>query len=465
MSATDITPAQQQFAAALEGKVNSMLQLDGTFDFMSVPQGFFCFTQLPPNNYTNANAIGVMDTACITGSNGVLTLGADLISAQYARVLGATQFVISHNDQAVINQQMSAYATQVSAVISNWESEVGPITPAQMASAVPPTKLGYIEHQVQAQWKGDISTIPSSMALFAGAYQAYQNDAKAMNALMVRAAQAQTELAAALTATQNPSAANGGLQTGDSSWVAAYEGFSQANISNGLATAGNTIALSLELSNFSSETVSLGVSGNASLLVPILDILDFSLKGSASYGLNKYVESDTTVSVSIEYAGVTPVACAPAPLDPSWTTGWFDGQLLAEVVANAGAAPGSVTGFQLQGSEIDPTTFFGPGHAFGRIKTFVISQQPTVSMTFTGGDVASLETDLKAGVSASLNILGLFSIGGASANYEVKDVTSSSEAGTVTATFGAPTQVGSLVPATATAFVLGGVASYPPVAP
>jgi len=105
---------------------------------------------------------------------------------------------------------------------------------------------------------------------------------------------------------------------------------------------------------------------------------------------------------------------------------------------------------------------FGPGKAFSRLKTFVISQQPTMVLTFTGTDVSKVTSDFKVGASIKLDLFGLFTLGQASGSYAVQDVRENTKDGSVTVTFGPPKVSGTIPLQQQVAYVMGGVASYPP---
>jgi len=156
---------------------------------------------------------------------------------------------------------------------------------------------------------------------------------------------------------------------------------------------------------------------------------------------------------------VTIVAATPSRLTADNKTGWYANDILEEVATKTGQ---DATGYKLQGSEYDVGELFGPGMAFSRLKTFVISQQPTIAMTFTGTEISRVTSDFKVGASIKLKLFGLFTLGEAEGSYSVHNVQSDSKTGTVTVTF-APPQVSGTTPLEKqVAYVLGGVASYPP---
>lgn len=458
------TAAQQAFATALENKVNTTFssRLDGTFSMVGYPAGFHWGIQFGPNNFYNPAALNDIDLQLTLASNDQLTLNGSNFSTLYMQVMKNVTYVISDADNAVITQQSQAASAQISSVISEWEASFGTISSAQMATAVPPTKLGYIEGQVQALWGGDISKIPSSLASFENAYQSYQLTATQMNTIMQASAAANTRLRIAQANTQIPTAANGGLQTGATSFYVGYTGMpAQTVINSGLQSgSANQVSVGLSLSDFSGSSSNLSVNGSAQGAFDVADIFTVSVSGSTSYDLSRYTTSSSTVEMTVTYPGVTIIGVAPLNLNGAGQLGWYDNRILQEAVNNMGQGT-KVTGYQIQGSEF-AASFFGPGGGFSRLKTYVISQLPTTSITFTNADTSLVKSDFQENSSVSVDLFGFIPIGGASQSYTVQSVTSSQSAGTVTVTLGPPVQQGTVPSNEATAFVLGGVASYPP---
>jgi hypothetical protein len=462
-AADDITTAQQAFVQAVQNKVNSAFSslLDGTFAMVNYPAGFNWAIQYGPNNYYNQSSLAEVDLQVITASNGILTLGADPFSSVYDEVLHTISYVISDADQQKINTAAQNSASQISSVINSWEANFTAISSAEQQGAVPPTKLGYIFQQVAKNWGTDPRNIPNSLVDFRTAFQAYQVAAGSAYPIQSAQALATTALQAAMANTENPSAANGGLQTGLSSFYVGYTGFPAQNmINSGLQAASNQVTISIALSDFSASSSQLSVEGGAGIGVSIGDIFGIRINGSASYDLSKYASSSTAMDMSVTYPGITFIASAPLPLNIGGTQGWYSNLILEEAVNNMGKGT-AVTGYQIQGSEFSPSDF-RPGGKLSRLKTFVISQLPTITLTFQDANSAAIAQDFQEQASVDVSLLGIFDIGSGSQSYQVHNVNTSSSDGSVSVTLAPPTVIGTTPAQQATAFVLGGVPSYPP---
>ncbi len=458
---------QQAFASALQKKLTDVFssQLDGTFSPMNVSNGFYWGIQFGPNNYYNSKSLNQMELQAVNGSNGIMTIdGANFITT-YNGILNNIIYGFSDADQAKLDQEAKNTASQMQAVISSWENDNGaPITQSDITDSKchPATKLGYIFQQVQDNWNGDINKIPSLYNSFRVAYQNYKVAAQISFQLYSASAAAMSKLSAARANSLNPSATNGGLQTAANSYSAAIGPFPTQNKINGdLQTLSNKAEISLSLSKFSSKSTSLSVSGGAAISIPILDFLSLDLGGSASYSLDTFTSSSSTVEMTITYEGITfvGVPVTDGNLSTNNTTGWYDNHILMQAVGNTDQKQ---TGYSLQGSEYPVNQYFGAGKEFSRIKTWVISQQPKISMKFCNADTNAVTSKFKEHSEASVKLFGIFGIGSVSQDYSVSKVDTDTSTGCVTVEMGPSKVIGTTPANDSSAYVIGGVASYPP---
>ena len=458
-------PPQKAFMNALEHKVNLAFssRLDGPFQAANYPAGFFWGVQFGPHNYYNQSFLQQVDLRVEVGSDGLLTLADTQFSELYYRILDNVAFQFSPSDRRILERWEATAKPQIQELINAWERSIGTITPADIkeSNAFPPTKLGYIEFNVQTRWQGDLEGIRQMLPEFTSAYQYYQIAFKEVAQLMATSAKAIQRINAARANTLKPSASNGGLQTGTSSFHLAYGPFpTQSSIIGGLLTESDEVTINVRLDNFGSRSTHVSVEGSVAVSTPILDVMSFGIGDSASFDLSRYTLPSTTLDMTIVYPGVTVVA-APyqrSNLSTDNTVGWFDNQILAEAVA--GKTSGR-TGYVLQGKQFPIDEYFGVGKKFARIKTFVISRQPTFKMKFCGAETSQITSDFKELSSASLSFLG-FPVGSVPESYEVKKVDDKSVADCVTVEMGPSKVVGGPPSSDGVAYIMGGVPSYPP---
>ena len=462
-----IIEGQKEFAKSLNNTLEETFssQLDGTFNTMNIPNGFYWGVQFGPNNYYNEKSLQQMNLQPITGSNDILTVGGSNFITMYNGILNNIVYVFSEADQKQMATEEINASSQIQAVINSWEIGTGaPITQEEITSSgcFPITKLGYIDYQVQKRWDGDINNIPSSLNSFKVAYQTYQVAAQVVFRLQSASASAILRLQAARENSLNPSETNGGLQTAASSFQAPFGPFPTQNKINGdLQTLSNMAKIEMSLSSFSSKSTSLSVSGSAGISIPVFDFFTVNLGGSSSYDLDTFTSSSSTVEISITYEGVTFVGAplTAANLTTNNKKGWYDNQIIDQAISNTDKTQ---TGYSLTGSTYEVDKYFGEGKIFSRVKTWVISQQPKISMKFCNAKTDVIISHFKENMSASVKLFGIFGIGGASQSYEVSKVDTSSSSGCVTVEMGPSKIIGTTPANDTTAYVVGGVPSYPP---
>jgi hypothetical protein len=464
-----ISDWQKEFAKLLNEKIGESFsrQLDGKFNTMNVPKGFYWGIQFGPNNYYNEKSLQQMNLQPITGSNDILTVGGNDFITMYNGILNNIVYAFSEADQEQMAKGESNASSQIQAVINSWENGTGASISTEdikEADCFPATKLGYIDYQVQKRWDGDINKIPSSLNSLKVAYQTYQVAAQDVFRLQSASAAAILRLQAARANSLNPSATNGGLQTAASSFNAPFGPFPIQNKINGdLQTLSNTAEIEMSLSNFSSETTSVqvSVSGGVGILIPVLNFLSIDFGGSSSYSLDTFTSSSSTIKINIIYEGVTFVGAplTAANLTTNNKEGWYDNQIIQQAIANTDK---SKTGYSLIGSTYPVDKYFGEGKIFSRVKTWVISQQPKITMKFHNANTEVIKSHFKVNASASVNLFGIFEVGSVSQSYEVAKVDSSTSSEDVTVEMGPSKIIGTTPANDATAYVVGGVPSYPP---
>ncbi len=459
LGASAISPGQQAFIDSIQSKASQCLatQLDGAFSMVIYPSGFNYGITYGNSVYYNRATLQDIDTLLSAASNGQLDLTGQGFSSLYAQVMQGVTFSFSQQDTATMNKQDTAASAQIASIVTEFSNAGGTYTnPLPLGG-----KLQYIFNQLIKTYVS-LDKLPDGLNALRNAIASYKALAADSYALHNRFYAANARIAAALANTVTPTASNGGQQVDATSY---YVGFTPNKLPTvnqligGLNTAGNAVSVQISLSSFSSTTSKLSIAGGTSFDVPIADILDISVNGSASYDLSRYASSSSSVTMDINYPGVTLFASTPSVLSPDNSTGWYANDILHEVAAKTGQ---DATGYVLQGHEYDVNELFGSGKAFSRLKTFVISEQPTISLTFTGADAHKITSDLQVNASVKATLLGMFTLGSASGSYSVQKVDSDEASGSVKVTFGPPQASGTIPLQQQVAYVLGGVVSYPP---
>ncbi|MES2757704.1 MAG: hypothetical protein V4693_10050 [Pseudomonadota bacterium] len=458
--ASTVSPGQQTFISNLEKQVADKLssQLDGTYHTVIYPPGFNYGITYGGNGYYNRATLEDIDSLLGATSDGQMDLNGSYFSTLYAKLMGAVGFGFSSADIAAMNKQDTAAAAQIASILAEF-TDAG----WSFSNPLPKntSKLEDAFNQLTDKY-GSLDDLPDTLSALRGAISDYKELARSSYKLKQTRSEALRRTGAAIASVTTPTADNGGMQTGDTSY---YPGFNPAKLPTanqligGLTTPGNAVSISIAMSDFSSSSSELSIAGSAGFDFPIGGIFDVSINGSVSYDLSRYTSSSSTVTMDITYPGVTLFSSQPSAMSLDNKSGWYDNDILQEVVEKTG---NDATGYQFQGGEFSVADYFGPGKRFSRLKTFVISQQPTVVLTFTGADSHRIQSDMQANWSASINLLGLFAVGETSGSYTVQSVEANSAEGTVKVTFGPPAVSGTIPIEKQIAYVLGGVAAYPP---
>ncbi len=459
----DLTQGQKAVISSVESQVNSLLgsQLDGEFQMVNYPSGFNYGINYGGAGYYNPTTLATIDGLVGPTSNGMLSLNGNALHTTYSQILQAASYQYSKADEAVINSP--DVASQAQAILAAAKSDSYPVTKTYQAVI-----LDVVAKNVGEDATVDPSTLSQAAKKITPLYPslgaALSNYAQQLSpqlAIMNRQQQANLELTAAQNNSQKPTADNGGLETAADQYSVAYTPLPTSNQLLGGLNSESTISIKIDAANFSSKTTKLHVDGSASLSIPILDFLSIGIGGGVSYDMSRYTSKSSSLSMSMEYKGVTLFSAKPTPLSADYKTGWYDNDLLSSIVAGSG--DDSVSGFKIPPSSqynVDKT--FGEGKTFGRLKTFVISQQPTITLVFSAAEASQLLTDFKQNASASVKLFGLFKIGEVNESYEVQTVDQNSAAGTVTIVLAPPKPTGTVPLDAQVAYVVGGVASYPP---
>ena len=399
----------------------------------------------------------------ILASNNMLTIANSDFTTLYNGMLENIVYNFTEADEKAMSKSQTNAESQIQAVLNSWEGGTGgKITDSQISSSdcFPATKLGYIDFMVQDKWQGDIDKIPSSLNSFKMAYQSYQVDAQVSFQLQSASAKAMLRLKACRKNSKEPTKANGGLQIESDEYHTAFGPFPTQNKINGdLKTLTNKANISMKLSNFNSKETHLSVNGSAGISIPLGNFFSIGIGASASYKLDTFTSSSSSLEIEMNYEGITFIGAplTAGNLSTDNKKGWYDNDILSQTISNT---ENNTTGYRFVGNQYD--TYFGPGKKFSRVKTWVISQQPTIKMKFCAADTSKITSVFKEKSSAKVKFLGLFTIGGVEQSYEVKKVDENSAEGCVTVEMGASKVIGTTTLEDSTAYVVGGVASYPP---
>ncbi len=443
-------------------------ELDGPFSVVSYPPGYNFFVVFGQPPYWNSATLGEIDQLCAEDESGIATLIGSRFSALYASILKNVVYKQSSADKQNLGTLQQKFGSQTKVAISAYEAAFGTVTQQQIddSKCWPANKLGYIQYIVSLKYNDDPQQIPAIYASFASAYLQLISLGKDLNSIASRPGAAQEQLNAAITHTANPSAANGGWQTGESRFGVSYTGLPAVTaIVGSLATNDRKLTVTLELIDNGSPMsldppgIDQSRAGQTAIQLPkaMVHVELGKLTSAASQAIGTLSGGQSKIDMVIVYPGVTILQANPLELSADLTTGWYSLSILSDVAQKTG---GDVSGFQLYGSNMKVSELFGQGKTFARVKTFVISREPTIQLTFYGADPDTIRNQFKQGEAAQFDVAGTLSYGSTSSGLNVQNV--DVVGGNTVVTLAPPTITGTIPSDAQTAHVIGGVLDFPP---
>ena len=256
---------------------------------------------------------------------------------------------------------------------------------------------------------------------------------------------------------KNPAQDNGGIKTDIQNYNIGWNKLPETEQLLASLKNGSTINISFSADNFNENTSSLHFESDVKANIPISWFFHMTVDHEHSFVLSQYARNESNLSVSIAYKGVSTLSAIPAPLSDNNNTGWFAGDILTEAAKKSGT---DATGYQLNGSEFDPKKLFGIDGQLRRMKTFVISQQPVITLHFSKFDSSEMQKIFTQSTDVSFQILGGVIRGEHNNDYSFTNYSynESKESLDVTIT-PAPIDVSGSI-GKQTAYVLGGIVEY-----
>lgn len=441
--------AQQQFRAILEDKVNQLMEtkLEGKFNAVVAPQGFHWGTSYGAMKYCNQKSLQDVDMMLTFDEDGMARFGDETFSGLYLKMIESASFKYSEKDQGELDQLKTQAMLTSQALTEAYRSEVGEIINEQNPL------IEIVDFMNTNRGNADFVLKYPNLN---GQYQTFQSRNKKYIEMTSRELEALNYLQQLQDNLKNPAKENEGMQVAAGKYAIGYNLPDVNQMYNYLTEEKNKMSISLEFFGFSQEESHLSIEHEASFVVPSL-IFVFG-RSNTKYTLNTLATDSSRVSVNIEFKGVTALDAAPVLASTDGTKGWYDGNLLAEIKKKTGK---DETGYYLQNGEFDVDEVLGKGKRLNRMKEFVISQDPVITMTITNSNSEKVEECFKHNSKLDVSFLG-FGISSSSHGYSVSDCEINEVSHTATITLCAPAPDMSTEIENKVGYVLGGFIVYPP---
>ena len=444
-------PVQREFNQMLAQKMSRSLgsKIDGPFAVVGHPAGFNYGITYGTNAYYNRTALDTLNSLVGYDSGTETTLIEDQrFSTLNARVLGATSYTLSSEDERTLAEEDNAASAQIKTVLTAFEEAGWKFTGQG-------SRLDDAMTQIEQAY-GKVEKLPDQYAALRNALATYKRMAKGSFRLHSRQIAADRELDRSLKNTLKPSEKNGGLEVAKGAYVPAFRSLPSANqLIGSLKTTSNAVSLSMFADHFAENSMDMHIENKTAFTVGA-GLLAFEVGHHSVANLSTFAMKSSRVEIVITYPGITTVPVIPAAVS-SDNTGWYDLGILKEIAAKTGR---DVTGYKLKGSEFTVQELFGPGGSLAYLRTLVISQVPTVMLRMQNVDAQAASRYFESDTSVKVSLLGMVTLGEHSNSYKVKEVTSDVQAQSVTVTFGPPAVSGTIPLQDQVAHVIGGVVNH-----
>lgn len=450
-------PFQQEFNRIVSEKLPKALpgMLDGRFVAAAYPPGFnYCVTY-GGNGYYNALMLSTLDSTIRTDAGGITSLSDQKLSNLYGQVLKSAAFVFSEATQKDLDTWDTAAGGQVASVLKAFTN-----SNFKFSDPLPwGGKIADVFNQLTVLYgpvKEDCDNLPPSLIELKDALSTYIEMSNQAYALHSRAAQATAILNAALRNVTAPSAENGALQTGDSSFYPGFDKLPTANqLIGSLSTDKNAFAIHLEGDSFSESSCKIHVETGSEFVIPIGGLLDIEVNHESQIDISSYTCAETSFSMDIKYPGLSIVGVVPCSLSNDKNTGWYDMNILKEL--KTATDDPNADGYKLLGREFSVADLFGPNGRLNYFKTFVISRQPTIDVVFTKINISEFRKHIHTNNSVKVHLFGFIPLGTVDHSYTLDTVDYNESEQSVTLHFQSPDVSGTIPLEQQVAYVLGGV--------
>ena len=258
---------------------------------------------------------------------------------------------------------------------------------------------------------------------------------------------------------EQPSEENGGVKIAAETYAVGYRLPDKNAIYNSLKANDNKIKITLDFSEMTKEGRTIQINHQGGFVVPSL-IFVFG-RINTKHRLEEFVTESSKISITMEYRGITALEASPMIADSKGKAGWYDGNLLWEIKEKTGK---DETGYSLQNKEFDVGNLFGEGKRLNRMKGFVISQEPVITIKITDSRVEEINEFFTHDSAIDVDFFG-FAISSSEHHYSTSECEVDTEEHTATIVFSSPVPEISQEEQNKVAYIMGGVIVYPPEMP
>lgn len=434
-------------------------------------------------DYINANVSPAKDIS------GLIELSsASGFPNRYNQVLTAIAYTLNTTDAQKLKNAQSNASIQQNAIVSDYQNTFGTITSDQEKVAGVSNKCDYVMYIAGAVWSGRDAAKkpPLSYSEMAQA----RSLKKILPYAPMSADQVITDISVYLNImqpvlafedslslgswtinqlknnTSYPTDANGGIHVFDPITGKVFDVYSDGyainksveEINNGLQNTSNSISIAMKTSQSSGNEVNVHIDGQTGFSVG--SWLKFTTSLGAEYDMSKSAGTSTDCSVKITWGGYVIVPFGSTAWAQDTNVGWYDKDPIYQAVKNGTQ---DITGYKFVSSVGYNMQSFAQGGEFGYLDNLLISNYPTIEITYQNADFSKFKQSWSEKVSGNLKLFGFISLGSFSEGAYGSSYEAGSSNSSFTIKFSASPEVTSVPQYQKTAFVIGGTLRNPGV--
>ncbi len=422
-------------------------KLDGKFTAVNYPAGF---NYAMKQQYFNADSLSALNSL-VTSTDDIPSFGAPF-SSLYLNVIKNLEYSFSSEDQALMNQEVTDHSALVGKIIDEYQQSDLDTTPEKYPNVIYIIKrikevTGTDYLHVNIKEYPDLSDLCHSLSEYArlGVYTTKMENA--WNA-------ADDRMNAIAEHIMNPSDSNGGLKTDGNTFCIGWNQIPETEQLLKSLQEGSSISFSFSAANFHDQISTLHFTSGVTARLLFSWILGITVDHKHEYNLSTFAREESELTFTVTYKGISILAAIPAPLSDNNEKGWFASDILNEAALKSGK---DATGYKLHGNNYKPSELFGKNGQLRRLKTFVLSQQPEISLSFKSFECTELQKLFTQSTDVSFHMLGGLIKGEHNNDYSFSEYNYNEQEQTLNVKI-VPTPIGNAGSiGKQTAFVLGGV--------
>lgn len=446
-----IDMGQKEFRKVLEEKVNQTLsaKLSGKFKAIVAPNGIHWATTYGAMSYCNPNTLKDVDRMVVFDGEGNARFGDETFSKLYLNILENIEYQYSSDEKRELADLEAKANLGKAALVKAYEEDVEDIKDVKH-----PLReiINFADQHINDK---NFSTMYPS---FSAKYSSFLYDNNRYVGKISRENQAINYRDLLIDHLKHPSKDNAGAQVDQDKFEVAYTLPDVGRLFNDISSKDSKISIALNFTHFSEHQSNLSIDQQAGFVVPSgVFVIG---KADTKYSLNSLTTESSSVSMNMEFKGITAFEAPPVMISTDGTKGWYDMNVLKEVADNT---DNDKTGYYLSNKEFSISELFGEEKRFNRLGEFIISQDPDIEIQITNYNRNMVESCFQISSELSLDFFG-FAISKSHHNYSVRDCNFDEDRQVVTVKLSAPVPEMSTDMVDKIGYLLGGVIVYPPKA-